>query len=71
MQIGQVKYMLAGKKLFKGTGPVSVMEQPEPRPYTCPACGTPVFEKCESCGEIRHAQLDHCASCGAKTETAF
>lgn len=33
--------------------------------YTCPACGTLLYEKCSACGKIRHALLPHCEHCGA------
>jgi predicted RNA-binding Zn-ribbon protein involved in translation (DUF1610 family) len=33
--------------------------------YTCPACGTGVYEKCDSCGQIRHSLLPNCLHCGA------
>lgn len=32
--------------------------------YTCPACGTRLFEKCDSCGKIRHSLLPNCQHCG-------
>jgi predicted RNA-binding Zn-ribbon protein involved in translation (DUF1610 family) len=35
-------------------------------PYTCPSCGTAVFETCPSCQKVRHALLAHCEHCGAK-----
>jgi len=34
-------------------------------PYTCPACGTAVFEPCAACGKVRHSLLPHCEHCGA------
>lgn len=33
--------------------------------YTCPACGTQVFETCSSCGKVRHSMLPNCAHCGS------
>jgi predicted RNA-binding Zn-ribbon protein involved in translation (DUF1610 family) len=33
-------------------------------PYTCPSCGTRLFEECSSCHKIRHARLPHCGNCG-------
>lgn len=35
-------------------------------PYTCPSCGTGLFEQCPSCQQIRHALLIHCEHCGSK-----
>ena len=34
--------------------------------YICPACGSSLFEKCESCGNICHSLLPSCQHCGAK-----
>ena len=39
-------------------------------PYTCPACGTVLFETCPACQGVRHSLLRHCEHCGAeKTAT--
>lgn len=35
------------------------------KPYACPACGTQIFEVCESCGDLRHSLLPNCEKCGA------
>ncbi|MGD9782882.1 MAG: hypothetical protein AB7V14_12160 [Kiritimatiellia bacterium] len=35
------------------------------QPYVCPTCGTALFEKCASCGAIRHSLLPACQACGA------
>lgn len=32
--------------------------------YTCPSCGTTLFDECESCKGIRHSLLTHCQHCG-------
>jgi len=34
--------------------------------YTCPACGSKVYEECESCHSVRHAFLPYCEKCGAE-----
>jgi predicted RNA-binding Zn-ribbon protein involved in translation (DUF1610 family) len=36
--------------------------------YTCPSCGSSLFEECPSCHKIRHAMLPNCSHCGAKKE---
>lgn len=36
--------------------------------YTCPACGTTLFETCPSCQKVRHKMLPHCEHCGAGTD---
>lgn len=35
-------------------------------PYTCPACGTGLYERCATCKEVRHSLLPHCEHCGAE-----
>lgn len=37
--------------------------------YTCPSCGSLVFEECPSCHKVRHALLPYCTHCGSKKET--
>jgi predicted RNA-binding Zn-ribbon protein involved in translation (DUF1610 family) len=39
-------------------------------PYTCPSCGTILFEGCPSCNKIRHALLPHCSHCGVEKTIA-
>lgn len=34
-------------------------------PYTCPVCGTALFEECPSCHATRHSLLPNCSRCGA------
>jgi len=36
--------------------------------YTCPSCGSALFEACASCGKIRHAMLPNCVHCGVAKE---
>ena len=36
--------------------------------YTCPACGSSLFEECSSCHKVRHAMLPNCLHCGAEKE---
>lgn len=33
-------------------------------PYTCPMCGTSLYEKCGKCGSTRHSLLPACEHCG-------
>jgi hypothetical protein len=37
-------------------------------PYTCPSCGTMLYEPCPSCQKIRHSLMEHCQHCGAKKD---
>ncbi len=34
------------------------------QPYSCPSCGTRLYEKCQECGRIRHSLLPYCEHCG-------
>lgn len=34
--------------------------------YSCPACGTGLFEVCTACRKIRHSLLPHCSHCGSE-----
>ena len=36
-------------------------------PYSCPACGTRLFESCPECSGTRHSLLPYCESCGHET----
>jgi predicted RNA-binding Zn-ribbon protein involved in translation (DUF1610 family) len=38
--------------------------------YTCPACGTRLFEECPACHKIRHSLMPNCSHCGAGKEIA-
>jgi predicted RNA-binding Zn-ribbon protein involved in translation (DUF1610 family) len=40
-------------------------------PYTCPSCGTPLFEECPACHNVRHSLLGHCAHCGTEKELQY
>ena len=44
-------------------------EAKEEGPYSCPACGTVLFEKCPECANIRHSLLPFCQHCNAPKET--
>ncbi|HIA28339.1 MAG TPA: hypothetical protein EYN79_09580 [Planctomycetes bacterium] len=41
----------------------------EERPYTCPSCGTILFDSCNECQKIRHSLLPSCENCGAEHAT--
>ncbi|MEX0701887.1 MAG: hypothetical protein WD069_07305 [Planctomycetales bacterium] len=34
-------------------------------PYSCPSCGTRLFEECSACHAVRHSLLPTCEHCGA------
>ncbi len=39
-------------------------------PYTCPSCGTVLYETCDHCHKIRHSLLSYCEHCGTEKEIA-
>lgn len=36
--------------------------------YTCPSCGTNLFEECAACHKVRHSLLPNCVHCGVAKE---
>lgn len=38
--------------------------------YTCPSCGSNLFEECASCHKVRHAMLPNCSHCGSEKEVS-
>lgn len=40
----------------------------EQEPYTCPSCGTMLYDKCNACGSVRHSLLPYCEHCGREKE---
>ncbi|MFC1738096.1 hypothetical protein ACFL1G_03490 [Planctomycetota bacterium] len=61
--IGPLRYASVNRRK-----PLVLLEQgakkPERRPYSCPSCGTRLYEKCDKCNEIRHSLLPFCEHCG-------
>ena len=37
--------------------------------YTCPSCGTGLYDKCGQCGNTRHTLLPYCEHCGAENKS--
>ena len=45
--------------------PMETASAPD-EPYTCPVCGTRLFEECPACHGTRHSLLPNCSRCGAE-----
>jgi hypothetical protein len=63
IRIGPLRYMVGGKHkglVLAGQGGQACEQQL----YTCPACGTELYEKCDKCSDIRHSLLPFCEHCG-------
>jgi|LGVF01.1.fsa_nt_gb predicted RNA-binding Zn-ribbon protein involved in translation (DUF1610 family) len=70
IRTGPRKYLFWTRRTVHKTalsGSVTSSEHLE-EPYTCPACGSRLFEKCETCGNISHSLLPNCQHCGAEKE---
>ncbi|NLH14957.1 MAG: hypothetical protein GX455_00105 [Phycisphaerae bacterium] len=46
--------------------PAGGADVPTESAYHCPGCGTALYGKCGSCGQIRHLMLPFCRHCGAQ-----
>lgn len=66
IQQGPLKFALWTKR---GPMPIRAGGEAAPedfKPYTCPSCGTALYEHCSSCEAVRHSLLPFCDSCGAE-----
>lgn len=63
---GPLKYLFWTRRSLKKLAvPMEGNNGPE-EPYTCPSCGTRLFDACEVCGKVRHSLLPTCSHCGAE-----
>jgi hypothetical protein len=61
---GPLKYLFwTRRSLRRLRFPASAPNQPD-ETYSCPSCGTSLYEECPSCHGIRHALLPVCFHCG-------
>lgn len=64
VRIGPLRYAVGGKRrglvLLAGQGGQAAKQEL----YTCPSCGTELYEKCDKCSDIRHSLLPFCEHCG-------
>ena len=63
---GPLKYAFWSRRTVRKllSGPAGPVEPDAP--YTCPLCGTRLFEECGSCGAVRHSLLPACERCGGR-----
>ncbi|MDZ4859779.1 MAG: hypothetical protein SGI88_12430 [Candidatus Hydrogenedentes bacterium] len=64
IRTGPRKWLYWTRRTVHKVLPVSSGPSTE-EPYTCPSCGSMLFEPCGACQRIRHALLPHCEHCGA------
>lgn len=63
IRIGPLRYAIGHKRrglVLAGQGGQACKQEL----YTCPSCGTELYEKCAKCGDIRHSLLPFCEHCG-------
>jgi len=63
IRIGPLRYAAGGKYkglVLAGQG----IEASKQELYTCPSCGTQLYEKCDRCSDVRHSLLPFCEHCG-------
>ena len=61
---GPLKYLFWTRRTLKKMRTATPADTGEEETYTCPACSTALYEKCEQCGKVRHSLLPTCHSCG-------
>jgi len=66
---GPLKYVFWSRRSIKKLNFPRTDAQPD-ETYTCPLCGTRLFEKCDACDAIRHALLPSCAHRGKTKSSA-
>jgi hypothetical protein len=67
IKTGPRKYLYWTRRTVHKTALTATQETKDTdEPYSCPACGTSLFEKCESCGKVCHSLLPNCLHCGNK-----
>lgn len=66
VRIGPLRYTAGRKRkgllLLAGQGGEALKQQI----YTCPSCGTQLYDKCDKCSDIRHSLLPFCEHCGSE-----
>ncbi len=65
-----MRSVVPNKRQSKGKGTVIMMENEPAQEYSCPECGTELFERCTGCQGLRHSLLPHCIHCGVEKEGA-
>ncbi len=67
---GPLKYLFWTSRTLKNLKAPEAGDPAEDAPYTCPSCGTALFEPCGGCGKTRASLLPACEHCGADGQAA-
>ena len=68
---GPLKYMFWNRRSIKKMSLPPVSPTVTDEAYSCPMCGTWLYEECESCHAIRHSLLLSCEKCGFQKSLAI
>jgi predicted RNA-binding Zn-ribbon protein involved in translation (DUF1610 family) len=63
---GPRKYLFWTRSTIKKLAVPESAAGSKDEPYTCPSCGSRLFEECASCHAIRHSMLPYCDKCSAE-----
>lgn len=63
---GPLKYLVWTRRSIRKLAIPAAARDEMDQPYTCPTCGTRLFEECPSCHAVRHSLLPVCEKCGAE-----
>ncbi|HTI50199.1 MAG TPA: hypothetical protein VL475_04580 [Planctomycetaceae bacterium] len=67
---GPLKYLFWTRRSLKKLSLTAAAPHEQEHPYTCPMCGTKLFEECSQCHAIRHSLLPVCEQCGTEKSQA-
>jgi len=69
IRTGPLRYIggLRRKTLLQVSSSAAASDQ---QPYSCPSCGSKLYHKCQSCGNVRHSLLPYCQHCGSQCKKA-
>jgi predicted RNA-binding Zn-ribbon protein involved in translation (DUF1610 family) len=66
---GPLRYLYWNRRTVKKlANPNMPVTEHEDETYTCPSCGTQLFEECGQCHNIRYSLLPSCDKCGSQHE---
>ncbi len=67
IRTGPLRWLAGAKRKFLVSAGQS-LEFAKQAAYTCPSCGTGLFDKCGECKEVRHTLLPYCEHCGSQKD---
>ena len=63
---GPLRYLLWTRRSLKKIAALADPAGDTDEPYTCPSCGTRLYEECDVCHGTRHSLLPACEKCGTE-----